>query len=233
MTLDDLLTSLSYGNLSNLSVGGSGSGVVPDTHKDKVISCVNQALLKLYTKFVLREKELTLRTFDNIMSYPLRAIHADTNSDNVAQKFIHDTEWDKFEGGVVKVLTVFDEIGVEIPLNRENDSSSMFTPYIDTLQIPYARTGDVYFVQYQAKHAKLTAADLEQEVNVPLSLTEALSDYVAYAIMSPMNGKENSAKAFQYLQKFDLQCEQVLQKDLVNSSIVETVTNKFEDRGFA
>jgi hypothetical protein len=233
MTLDDLLTSLSYGNLSNLSIGGSGSGTVPDKDKDKVVSCVNQALLKLYTKFVLSEKELTLQTFDNIMSYSLRKIHADTNSDTTAKKYIHDTEWDKFEGGVVKVLAVFNEIGDEIPLNREGDLSSMFTPYIDTLQIPYARTGDVYFVQYQAKHAKLTADDLEQEINVPFSLTEALSDYVAYAVISPMNGSENSAKAVEHLQKFELQCDQVLQKDLVNSSIVSTVTNKFEDRGFA
>jgi hypothetical protein len=233
MTLDDLLTSLSYGNLSNLSIGGSGSGTVPEQHKAKVVSCVNQGLLKLYTKFVLSEKELTLETFANIMNYPLREIHADTNSNSTAKKYIRDTEWDKFDGGVVKVLAVFNEIGDEISLNREDDPTSMFMPYIDTLQIPYARTGDVYFVQYQAKHSKLTADNLDQEINVPFSLTEALSDYVAYAAISPMNGPEHSAKAFEYLQKFELQCEQVSQKDLVNSSVVSTVTNKFEDRGFA
>jgi hypothetical protein len=233
MTLNELLTSLSYGNLSNLRVGGSGSGTIPDEHKAKVIGYVNQALLKLYTKFVLSEKELTLRAFDNSMSYPLRKIHADTDSNNTAQKHIHDTEWDKFEGDVIKVLTVFNEIGDEIPLNREDDLSSFFTPYIDTLQIPKPRDGDVYFVQYQAKHSKLTLDDLEQEVNVPFSLTEALSDYVAYAAISPMNGPEHSAKAFEYLQKFEMQCDQVLQKDLVNSSIVSAVTDKFEDRGFA
>jgi hypothetical protein len=233
MTLDDLLTSLSYGNLSNLSIGGSGSGTVPDKNKDRVVSCVNQALMKLYTKFVLSEKELTLETFANIMNYPLREIHADTNSDNTAKKYIRDTEWDKFDGGVIKVLEVFNEIGDEIPLNRKDDPNSMFMPYIDTLQIPYARTGDVYFVQYQAKHAKLSADNLDQEVNIPFSLTEALSDYVAYAAISPMNGPDHSAKAFEYLQKFELQCEQVSQKDLVNSSVVSTITNKFEDRGFA
>jgi hypothetical protein len=233
MTLNELLTSLSHGNLSNLRVGGSGSGTIPDEHKAKVVGYVNQALLKLYTKFVLSEKELTLQTYDNIMGYPLRSIHADTDSNNTAQKYIRDTEWDKFEGAVVKVLAVFNEVGDEIPLNREDDPSSMFTPYIDTLQIPYARTGDVYFVQYQAKHLTLTADDLAQEVNVPSSLTEALSDYVAYAAISPMNGPEHSAKAFEYLQKFEMQCDQVLQKDLVNSSVVSTVTNKFEDRGFA
>jgi hypothetical protein len=233
MTLNELLTTLSHGSLSNLRVGGDGTGQIPTEHEAKVIGFVNQALLALFTRFVLSEKEVVVRAQDDVINYPLKQANADNDSNTTSLKYIQDTVADPFKGDVIKISTVFDEGGVELNINRKSDVNSLYSPSPKVLQIPKPVTGNVYYVYYQASHAKLSSADLDQEVEIPVPLEEALEAYVAYKTLSPMNGPEHSAKAIEHFQRYEMICEAVEKNDLVGSSIVTSYLDKFEERGFA
>ena len=65
MQLQEFLARLSYGPLSNLALGGDGSGVIPLVQVPRVTGMVEQALLALHGRFVLRSKELLIRATRN------------------------------------------------------------------------------------------------------------------------------------------------------------------------
>lgn len=233
MTLDDVFTSLANGILSNLAVGGDNSGVIPSQHYGKVCSAVNGSLLALYGRFLLHEREVAILAHDGILTYPLKRIHAVTDTTPGVLKFIVDTAEDPFTEDVIKILTIFDEDGGEMGLNNEEDPDTLYSPTPTTLQIMQPVTGDVYFVNYQAKHPKLTPSNLSQEILLPEILMAALEAHVAYQIMSPMNGQEHAAKASEHLSRYEMLCAEVVDKDLVGTSLGNDTSYKFELRGFA
>ena len=75
MNLSQYLTDLSYKELSNLSLADSGSGAIKPEKIPFVVSYVNEALLRLYSKFVLKERSLVLELRDYLSEYHLNSRH--------------------------------------------------------------------------------------------------------------------------------------------------------------
>lgn len=230
MQLNDILTSLSLGVLQNLSVGGSGSGQIPANSQSKVVNAINQGLVALYSRFRLLEKEVVVRAYDGMTIYPLKKIYADQDPAVVPQKFIADTVTDPFLEDVIKIHEIYDELGVSLPLNKSIPECVLFTPTATQLQITQPVTGNSYFLIYQAYHPKLTT-DPTQEVLLPLVLHEALETFVAYKILSSMNGQEHAAKAAEHFQNFNRICAEATETDSLGVSL-ETDMHKLDERGF-
>lgn len=229
-TLGELFKDLSFGPLSNLTIGGQGSGVIPVAQENRILSLTNTGLTKLYTKFVIAEKELVVRTIADKELYPLRQIHAD-NDPGIDFKFIADTPEDPFLGDMVRILLVGDADGNELPLNDYNQDASVFTPKPDVLQILNAEADTIFHVIYQANHAKLLTSEPTQDIDLPEPLQEALVAYVGYRILEPMNGEEHSRRANELKVKYESICSDALDRDLGKYSIT-TSSTKLEDRGF-
>jgi len=231
MQVSEIFESLSYGVLSNLAIGGEGCGTIPTAHEPKLIHFLNQCLTEMHGKFNLAEKELVISASSGRTLYPLEVQYAVSDA-AVVEKFIVDTILDPFLDDVMKIVAVFDEEGEELVLNDSTNPASLFTPNFDTIQIPGPVDGDGYFIIYQAKHPKLVNGDLTQSVIIPEILFDPLFHYVAYKAISPMNGPEHAAKASEHYQRYDMLCQQIIEKDLVSTSLVETGTTKLMDRGF-
>ena len=92
-------------------------------------------------------------------------------------------------------------------------------------------TGNSYFILYQARHPKLVEGDLLQEIELPDVLHPALEHFVAYTILSPMNGQEHAAKAAENLGRYEQICISAEEDDLVSSSQEED-SDKLCQRGF-
>ena len=58
MLLEDLYQRLSYGELNNLSMAADGNGVILDSGQPRITMYANEALVRLYTTFVLRTNSL-------------------------------------------------------------------------------------------------------------------------------------------------------------------------------
>lgn len=237
MKIADLFRQLSYGELSNLAISGSGSGKIIEEKQPQLVHYVNDGLLALHKRFLLSEKQLLLEQVAHITNYHLRRRFAETAGSDEEFPYIKDLPGEPFEEDLVKVLSVHDGDGNKIPLNDTEDPRSLFTPQPNILQVPNPIAGQPMAVVYQANHRILDDRIdgpnllLDQEIDIPVYLENALQAHVAYKVFCHMNGQENILKGQEYLQAYEAECLEVEQRDLVNQTF-HTSHRKLEQRGF-
>lgn len=233
ITVKELFARLSYGPLTNLAISNEGAGGIIATKQAAIIHYTNEALLRLYSKFILSEKEMIIEMQDGISSYLLTSEHAFSKTDNDAVTYIRDTVLLPYEDDLIKILAVFNSSGCRLPLNDDAACDSLFTPQFNLLQIPCVVPEATLHVIYQARHVKLSPnpINLDAIITFPEVLEEALLAYISHKVFSHMNGQEHAAKAAGHLANYEAICREVAEQDTVNSSISQTNT-KFCDRGF-
>lgn len=231
MDINSLYEELSYGELSNLSMSGEGSGSIVEEKRPSVIVAANDGLVKLYTRFVLKKKDLVLQQYAHITNYHLIPRFAESQRGEEDYAYILDLAGEPFTGDVCKVLEVWSSFGSELPLNDNTLDNSVFTPQANVLQVPNPVAGAALGVVYQAFHPKLKLDDPEQEIELPLSLESAFKSYIAYKIYTNIGTQDATAKAQEHLGNYEAQCQLATEKDLVNTSVSETNT-RFEKRGW-
>lgn len=230
MKLEDLFSRLSYGELSNLSIGNEGRGSIREEDIPKVTAHVNDGLLRIYSRFVLSTKQLLVEQVRHITNYHLIPKYAESTGSDVEWPYIKDLPDDKFLGDLIRILEVQDDRG-KLPLNDTGNPNSLFTPYPQVLQVPNPRAGKPLSIEYQARHITLNNDDLDQEILIPFVLEGALQSFVAYKIFSHMNGQDNQVKSQEHLNTYDGICVDVEARDLVNATTA-TSHYKLEERGF-
>lgn len=234
LTVEELFSLLSYGELSNLSMGTDGGGSIEETKQPTVILYANEALLKLHSRFCLSEKDLNLELVGHITNYHLipRFAESRQGEKRVPYPYIKDLLCDRFEGDVIRILGVHDKYGNELPLNDVNNRHSVFTPQPVILQVPNPIPGMSLAVHYQARHEKLLVdAENDQIIELPDILHVALTSYIAYNIYTTINTAEATTKAQEHLAKYEITCQEAEEKDLVSTSSSQT-NARFEKNGW-
>lgn len=222
MLLSELFAKLSYGKLSNLSISGEGSGTIVEAKRPKIVEYLNDGLLRLYSRFLLKESYLVIEQVAHRQSYPLVLAHAYSNDASTEiDKFIQDSDENPFLGDVIKIFSCWNSAGEKIPLNDEHDPYSIFTPQPHIIQIPEPYAGDVIGVSYQARHP-LVPVSLTAEINIPFTLESALASYIASCVYSDMNTQESTMKAQEHLRNYEGVCAEIEQNDLVNAAVVRS-----------
>ncbi|WP_312926624.1 hypothetical protein [Pseudescherichia sp.] len=224
MLLSELFQKLSFSTLSNLVIGGEGSGVIGATHYPRLISVINEGLTDLHTRFPLLEKELTLQLFEEVAQYYFRPAHSVSVGTDY-YRYILDTPEEPFVNDILRVEQVFDVVGCEQLLNDESECCSLFTPSFDSLLVTHPRDDTVLRVSYRANHPAiaLTVTDPSTvEVNIPDSHGKALCLYVAGAIYSSMNGQEHTVKGQEFKTYYETECAFIGQYNLDNAGLAQT-----------
>ena len=234
MNVTELLARLSRGLLSNLSLSNEGNGTIQAGKIPALVDHINEALLHLYTRFDLSEKEMVIVQQANLTRYRLRlsnALSQTVSAPAGTPLYIQDSASNPFADDLVKVLGVYNTRGQELPLNDNNAPASLFTPQHDLLQVPHPAAGVPLYIIYQAKHKLLTHTVLNENIELPTVLEEAAIAYVAAKVFDSMNGPEHAAKATSHMAAYQAICAEVTDRDLVNTSL-STIGSKFEQRGF-
>jgi hypothetical protein len=233
MLLEDLYQRLSYGELNNLSMGADGNGSVLESAQPRIVMYANEALVRLYTTFVLRTNSLILTPLEYVTHYHLkkRFAYSERAKGREDYYYIQDLDDEPFQEDVIKVLEVFDALGTMVPLNDSEQSHSIFTPQAQMLQIPHVWDGQVLSLLYQASHPRLNQADPHSIIDLPEVLHGALTSYIAHMVYSHMNTVESTAKSQEHLAKFTSICTDVIEKDLVATSILQS-NSLFRKRGW-
>lgn len=231
MNINDFIEGICLGELSNLYLGEQGLVELSPNRKRKLLHYTNQGVKALSSRFELIKKELIIRGLDHVSLYPLRKEHSmSCGTSNI--KFIDDRCTDPFDGGLIKILEVRNEVGLAFPLNDINKNESLFTPTYDTLQITHPVSGQGYSVIYQAHHPVLTLdSDGCQEFHLPPLLEEALVAFVAGKVYSSMNGEANKMTSQEHMATFEGKCLEAKGLDLAAESSV-TSHHKAQERGF-
>lgn len=233
MNIEDLFTSLSYGELNNLSMSADGSGSIEESKQPQILLYANEGLLRLYGRFLLKENDVLIEMVEHITNYHLKKKFAESSYDPevVHYPYIKDLINEPFNEDVIKIIAVYNSLGQKVPLNDSERIDSVFTPQATMLQVPRPINGATLSVMYQAKHPKLTLEDLSQEIELPDVLHGALTSFIASRVFSHMNTDVSTAKAAEHLAQFDAICADVEDRDLVQTSIA-TTNARFGKRGW-
>lgn len=238
MLLKDFFVTLSHIEFSSLSLGSNGAGSIDGSQANRVVSCINEALAGISTKFVLREKELIIQTFDWKTKYPLRKEYAVTDPTEVSHKYIMDTPNNPYKGDLVKILSVFNEIGQELPINDSDQYASVFIPEYDILEIMHPSDDNAFSVIYQCPLDPLFYNDgsnneefMDQILRIPFALRGAFRSLVGYHLFSSMGGQEFGQIAQNFMMRYEQLCFEVESKNSLGDTAISTGT-KLEARGF-
>lgn len=244
-------------------------GVLRNTHFSEVdfrkphdmvpiLTMVQEALTRLYSRFLIRERHLILEMRVGITFYHLTKLYSMTGHDpeRVPYPYIMDLPNDPFEEDVLKVLQVTDSNNNIRPLNDPERHDSLYTVQFDVLQNSYPRDLEALFVTYQANHpllvryedpkpeqsgedlSNVTPADpndlkpvFYKEIMLPQALYPALDNYVSYLAHTSINTPESLAKAALNMQVYEQICREAERMDLINNSMACTNT-RFRRNGW-
>lgn len=230
-TVNEYFKRLSHGQLSNLSMGSDTPGMIRVADRPRIILNMNEALLRLYTRFTLKEGEVILQLFGHITQYHLDKRFALNNPQRSEQHlpYIRDLPNEPYENQALGILTVFDGFN-ELAINDSENPLSLYTPFPTTLQVPYPSAGTLLAVQYRARHDELTGA-LEQEVIIPAQLEGAFLSFVGYLTYSQINTPESQGIAAGHMALYEAVCGEIEQSGSV-ATRGPTTLSKFEIKGW-
>lgn len=239
ITLDDLLRDLTYGELSQLSMGN----FLPDEHESEpdpksyaqLSSWLNLGLKAIYAEFWLASAEIYIQQYEQIETYIISSEYAVSNVTSLQPiKYIIDTAENPFKDNLLKIESVFDEEGVELPINDITEDLSVHTPTYRSVQVPYPNNDNMFAVQYRATHEKITYAPgmdpTAIEIAIPHPLHEALLWYVASRAFGSLGG-DQGVEGNDYYQKYSNRIAQVRQQGLYIQT--ETTNWRFDQNGWA
>lgn len=234
MNLQDFYKKLANGRLSNTAmVEGIDPVTIKAVHQPKVTDAINEGLIRLYTRFILNEKDVVIGLKDSITSYHLNSLYSESLAPQVGvvYPYILDGNSEVFINDVIRIMAVYDNNGVKLPLNNATESTSVFTPVFNTVRISAPITNQRITVVYQAKHATLVNTSPLQEIILPDTLYGALEAYVAYLLFADINSDDAKFKSDKQLMRYEEICGDVRLTDTVSSTTLQS-NIKFMNRGW-
>lgn len=233
--LNDLFRDLALGELSNLSMVEQDT--IKPQKRPQIVSYTNEALLALHSEFVLKEKDMLIEMREGVTNYHLLKRYAwsqyseENPPDRWNMPYVMDMIAEPFEEDVIKILAVYNSFGQKLPLNDIENPMSVFNPQSNVLQVPFPIPGQSLSLEYQAKHSQLDHCRCDEDIQIPDVLWRALKAYVASKVFMHMNTQENTAKGQEHMIIYDMICQEVVDKDLVNTSS-STSNVRFQKRGW-
>ena len=214
MKLQEIFDQLSYGEFSQVSIGGQPAGVINEANYANVVNHLNLGLSSLYKRFNLKTRQLTI---------PL-----DVGSDIYALK-IDD---------ILKIEKVTTDLEFELNLNREGDPYSCFTPSMNSLRVPQVildQGKDLpdelktvgLTITYRANHPRIAMKfgilmPEMKEIELPYSHLQALLYFVASRVHNPIGMVNEFNAGNSWYAKYEGECQRL---ELVNLQIDQGAMN--------
>lgn len=219
MLLSELIEDLSNGELDEVNLGHNEETGVTQFNSPKLINHINSGLIDLYTRFPIKHCEVIIKQYTNIKMYRLHYDYAQTNTESTKPyKYIEDTEEQPFNDQVLKIDRVYSGDGCELPLNNDYECDSLYTPSIGTLQIPDPEHPNVVSVIYRAAPERLKSkCNEDQEIDLPIALTNALVLYVTACIYRTKLDQVSAIKSANYFAQYEENCRLVERHGLLLS----------------
>lgn len=216
MKLSEVFSQLTYGELSQLNLGGSEVGAIEPKNYAQVVAHVNMGLLSLYKRFNLKEGRLMFTLEAGKTHYPLNT------SEDVL--FTVAAGEEEFADDILKVERVYTAAGFELGLNDLEDVYACMTPSNSMLRVPAAIAAQsmdlpdqlkttALTVVYRAKHPMIVATSSfspsRVELELPYTHLEPLLLYVASRVHNPIGMTNEFHAGNSYAAKFEQACQQL------------------------
>lgn len=206
MKLSEFFNFLTYGELSNLTVGGKEVGGIYPKHSDEVVSYIRQGLTDLHSRFPLRFNEVILQQRDNISMYELRKEFSVTGvGDTGNPVYVMDSVDNPYEEDLLQIQEVYDEEGNEVFQNNEMEEATIFTPQFNVVQILKPEYENALSIIYKADHKPFNlSANHPRDINIdiPQSLIRPLALYVSSLAHAAVGSTEGQQTALNKMQEY-------------------------------
>lgn len=231
MKLSEIFSQLTYGELSQLNLGGAESGEISVANYPKVLAHINLGLTALYKRFPLKESRLTVQLQPGRVTYPLTTAYAVSNRrSREVVRYLLDTVDEPFESDILKIEGVYTDAEWEMALNDASDALSCTTPSMSTLRVPalvVAKSADLasqyitdtLTVVYRANHPAIVLSiglfdPTRVEVELPYSHLEPLLFYVASRVNNPIGMTNEFHAGNSYYAKYEASCAYLEQTNI-------------------
>jgi len=206
MKIRRIIEHLEHGVLSKINLGGNTSMGVTSYNYPALISAIELGLIELSQLFDLKQRETFLKQEDHIKVYELDVKYAVTNTTSTATyKYIKDSVDNPFNGDILRIEAVYDELGNKLSLNDDNDPDSLYTPSLTSIQVPRPNGQNTLCIIYSAGVVELRKTGdnlLEQEVYLPNSLLQALTMFVAAQVVMGKDSLEAKNESMVFERKY-------------------------------
>lgn len=222
MRLNTIFDRLRYGTLKGFAVSRDGAGV-EEVDYPRMIVAINAATVALYSRYKLKYNELFVRILEGKFTYELDSKYAESNQTSPEfNRWIIDTYLTPFSNDLVRIHSITGNDGCPYSINDDNDCFTIMTPTFNSIQLPSSLVDclGVISVVYEATpdHIPVNSSTAPEfiEVAIPYSMLEALCYYAASVFIESSTNQDKSAKAQEYLAKYELACSKLEEYGSVN-----------------
>ncbi len=239
MKLSEIFTQLSYGELSQVSIGGGSVGQIDDSNYEQILAHINLGLTALYKRFPLKENSFKLLIQEGKITYPLQSKYSISNTASTELvKYIEDTG-NPFLDDILKIERVYTDYGYELGLNDLEDPDSVRTPSANVLLVPTSLSSTLtdgkIEVVYRANHPiiKIGMSPFNPEMielELPYTHLEPLLLFVASRVHNPIGMTNEFNSGNNYASKYELSCQQL---EMVNLRVDQgSQINRLKQNGW-
>ena len=225
MLLTEILDSLAGSELANLNCVVDGA--VLEAKIPAIVTAINLGLVKLYTRFQLKKRLLSISVVSTQLVYNL--VSANAVSVDVGG-YILDAD-DPFTDDLIKILTITDSEGADVRFDGFN-GVMLLSP--KTFRFAEAPEDDTYIIEYVARPAKVVYVnDTDIEVDLPDAYLPPLLAYIASRFYSPVGialDSNRSSLDVSYLQRYETECQLLENKGINAGNYLES--DNFTQHGF-
>ena len=225
MLLTEILDSLAGSELANLNCVSNGA--VIEAKIPAIVTAINIGLVKLYTRFQLKKRLLSLTVTSDRLVYEIDSSNA--VSVNVGG-YIQDVD-DPFTDDLIQILTMTTTAGDNIRFDGFN-GVVLLNP--KTFRFAKAPENDTYVIEYVARPAKVVYVDdTSIKVNLPDAYLPPLLAYIASRFYSPVGialDSNRSSLDVSYLQRYETECQLLENKGINTGNYLES--DNFTQHGF-
>jgi len=238
MIVRDFLQQLSWTHLANIATGLSGNGAIDPAKVPMLVALVNEGLVDLHARLMLKEGNCIVEMKDNITRYELSSRFAESSYDPllVPYPYIKDSKEQPFADDVLQIVDVVDQHGQHCPLNYEGHPLAVFvTAAANVLQVPAPRDGVALGISYRAAHDRIPCDSvpdaLQADIHLPPQLLPALADFVAARVFRPMHIEHAQQAAMMHMAQYQAQVQALVAADAFSLSHMRT-SERFAKNGW-
>lgn len=210
MKLSDLFSQLSFGELKDLSIGNEGSGSVDETQYGTLITHINDSLSLLYSKYILKQKTITIPVISG------------------------QTEYSVPDDDAIQIISVYGPNSKEYLLNHIEGKGPIIE-FPATIKFVHEMPQDYLTFHYQANHPEIKHLEdgfLDQEIELPRFMHEALRACIANKVYAQMNSEVSMIAEQKWFQKFNGILELLENRGLVQMNVNFQEADKFHKFGW-
>lgn len=229
-TIAEILTALAHGELSQYSFGIDG---IEDSEIPKVMSAINRGVNQIQLDLSIHENNVQVVMVEGVLTYHIHSKHSVvTGTDPV--KYVYDSIHKPFEDDILRVQQIYTEGGREVAINVRNDVDTIYMPSHNTLQIPYAREGEVYSVVYTQYTKPLSVVTMAEAGSMYLPIPDythaALFAYVASRMTAGITNDQEINESRMWKGEYEQEIARLKHTPSIEENGYQQT--KLNDRGF-